>query len=153
MQLLLLQLCKHRLLCLLIGTFARLKRWIRFRKVIDDAVEAVIVLLHCVFHSAKGSSSGISFRKPFRMKNDLHTVYHLGIVEDNTIQPFLAFMPAAHGNDLTAFAKETEIIVGAFKSVIGITGCLHRCNQRILICRSIMYRLPLDAIWQDSRSM
>ena len=87
MQLLLLQLCKHRLLCLLIGTFACLKRRIRFRKVIDDAVKAIIILFHCVFHSAKGSSSGIFFRKPFRMKKDLYAVHHLGIIEDNNRLP------------------------------------------------------------------
>lgn len=44
MQLLFLQLCKHRLLCLLIGTFACLKRRIRFRKVVDDTVKAIVAL-------------------------------------------------------------------------------------------------------------
>ena len=80
------------------------------------------------------------------MEDDLYPVTDLRIIKDNTVQPFLAFMPAAHGHHIAVSAIEAEIVLSTFESVQNVTGGFHRSDQLILLCRMVMQRLRVGFV-------
>ena len=116
------------------------------RLVVDHAIKVIVVLFNGILHGTEGSPPWIRFRETFRMENDLHPVTDLRIIKDNTVQPFLTFVPASHGKQVAVGAVEAEIVLRTFQCIQDIAGSFHGRDQLFLLGRVIMQRLGMSLI-------